>query len=78
MAGDDLPRLHKASWTFRPAECYPRESAHAYPPPPCLSLACLPAPLALISHATRPEEKKLGLGRFSTPPDRDNRAFGTI
>jgi hypothetical protein len=37
-----------------------------------------PAPLALISHATRLEEKKLDLGRFSTPPDRDNRAFWTI
>ena len=26
----------------------------------------------------RPEEKKLDLGGFRTPPDRDNRAFGTI
>ena len=59
MAGHDLPRLHKASWTFRSAECYPREPARAYPPPTCLSLARLPAPLAPISHATRPEEKKL-------------------
>ena len=46
--------------------------------PSCLSHSCVPAPLALISHATWPEEKELDFGRFSTPPDRDNKAFCTI
>ena len=47
-------------------------------PLPHATLISPPAPLALISHATRPEEKKLDLGGFRTPQDRDNRACWAI
>ena len=48
---------------------------------PIVLAACLhlrPPTHSLISHATHPEGKKLDLRGFSTPQDRENRAFGTI
>ena len=75
---DGLPNSHRApnAASRRVALCW--QPVYTYALPPTLSSLMPPAPLALISHATRPEEKKLDLRRFSTPQDRENRAFGTI